>query len=247
MIVLSVLLILVLAGILSSLTLGMYFTSRLFSVIFFSLGSVAFVKYLSSGEKNTGRQRRQPRYQYPRDQHSSRERQEPKAPASREDTVLTEKTVDRVDRSEKVEHLFREGHAAPLVAKAPEAEGHMAPARGRKQTLGRYELISPGMARLSGYATILTANEKGFFLAMTCDEKVCVTLPQSPIEGVGSNLARYGIQDLFYLYDDKTNQLLDTLPTGRVMVSISNEANCRRHGDGQIALVEKGIAYVTRR
>lgn len=250
MIVLSVLLILVLVGILCGLTLGLYSTSRIFSIIFFALGSCAAVKYLSSGERPKGEQRRQPRFQQPRVPHISRERQEPKAPASREDTVLTEKTVDRAGRSENSNPLFRQAPAVsvPQTPKAKASENDaltLAPPQGRRQPMGNYEVILPGMTRSAGYELILTANQNGIFHAELWDEKVSVTLSTNPLEGAGVNLSRYGIQDLFSLRDDPTNRALESMPTGRVSLMVTRAAVCQRHGDGQLALVQKGIVSVT--
>lgn len=258
MIVLSVLLVLVLVGIICGLTLGLYLTSRLFSIIFFALGSCAAVKYLSSGERPKGGQRRQPKFQQPRVQqprvqqprapHSSRERQEPKAPASWEDTLFTEKTVDRVGRSERVNHPFQDAPAVPQTPKAVEEDVQpLVPALGQRQQLGRYAVDLPGMFRTPGFDLTLTADKDGVFRAEICGEQVYVGLYRNPLEDAWENLTRYGIRDLFLLYDAQTEQKLDFPPNGQVALRVTQEAVCRRHGDRQLALVQKGSVSVTRR
>lgn len=253
MIVLSVLLVLVLVGIICGLTLGLYLTSRLFSIIFFALGSCAAVKYLSSRERPKGGQRRQPKFQQPRVQqprvpHSSRERQEPKAPASWEDTVFTEKTVDRVGRSERVSHPFQDAPAVPQMPQAVEEDVQpLVPALGQRQQLGRYAVDLPGMVRTPGFDLTLTADNDGVFRAEICGEQVYVGLYRNPLEDAWENLTRYGIRDLFLLYDAQTEQRLAFPPNGQVALRVTQEAVCRRHGDRQLALVQKGSVSVTRR
>lgn len=241
MIALIVLLILFLVAVIGGLTAGLLQTSRLLSVIFYVLASGAAVKYLfpERREQHTEKQRRRPKFQ-----QASDGEEDSLPPPPPEEPAITRDTADMIAN---VEHLLQDPPAASAAVKAAAEGPHSRiPNHAQLRELGAYEIIGAGMTRKRGHELTLRPKKDGIFQARECRETVYVTLPD-PLEGVGANLVRHGIQDLFVLRDEQ-NQVIPTFPSGRLEISVDQDAECRFYDAGrQLALMKKGTVYVTRK